>query len=97
MNGHVPRFILATALGGTLFGLGAGPAAADPEPSPVGPTPPASEDPPPPPPPPGLLGAGFTQSGWDLFFPKCWPPWEPPGAPAPPPGDPSVNIWTDVE
>lgn len=96
-NGHVPRLILAGMVSGAFLVLGADLAGADPEPSPVGPAPPAHEDPPPPPPPPELLGAGFTPEGWDLFFPKCWPPWQPPGAPSPPPGNPRLNIWTEVQ
>ncbi|MCB1264504.1 MAG: hypothetical protein KDB56_07920 [Mycobacterium sp.] len=93
----MPRLILAGLLGGTLLSLGAGLARAEPAPFPAEPAPPAYEDPPPPPPPPELVAQGLTQRGWDLFFPKCWPPWEPPGAPAPPPGVPVFNYWTDVQ
>jgi hypothetical protein len=95
MKGHGARLILAGVLGGAF--LGADLAHADPEPSPVGPTPPAYVDPPPRPPPPGLLGAGFSPGVWDQFFPKCWPPWVPPGAPAPPPGDVRVNNWSQTQ
>lgn len=97
MEGQLPRLMLAVVLGGTFLGLGANLASADPEPSPVGPAAPAYEDPPPPPPPPELVAQGLTQKGWDLFFPKCWPPWEPPGAPSPPPGIPRFNNWTEVQ
>lgn len=92
---QVPRLLLAGALGGMLLTLGAGLANADPEPPPVVPAP-AHEDSAPPPP-PELVGQGLTQAGWDLFFPKCWPAWEPPGVPPPPTGVPRFNIWTQVQ
>ena len=70
MKGHVPRLILAGVLGGTFLGLGRM-AYADPEPSPVGPTPrPANR---PTPTAAGTAGCGVHPDGWDLFFPKCWP------------------------
>jgi hypothetical protein len=98
MNGQAPRLILAGVLSGTFLCLGADLALADPEPSPVGPTPPpAYDDPPPPPPPAGLLDAGFSPGVWDQFFPKCWPAWEPPGASSSPLGDVRVNNWWQAE
>jgi len=83
------RVALAGMLGITLLGPGAGPVYADPPPPvPVEPAPPPPQDDPPPSPAPSIYLGGLI---WGPAFPKCWPPWEPPGVEPPPPGDPRLG------
>ncbi len=95
----VRRLVCVTFVGmfGTtlLLGPSAGLGYADPPP-PVDPAAPQDDPPPPPPPSIWLSGTPNIYQGfptWPAAFPKCWPPWEPPGAEAPPPGDPRYGYF----
>lgn len=86
MAHRLARWILAGVLGINVLNLGADVAQADPPPPPVEPTP--LPDPPMPPAP-----FPITPWMWPSVFPKCWPPWEPPGSPSPQQGDVRAGIF----
>lgn len=90
-HGMSKRLKTRAAILGGIIGLiapvaGAGPANADPPPPSPGGS--AQEDPPMPPPP-----FPFQAWLWPHAFPKCWPPWVPPGEPAPPPGEANAGLF----
>ena len=89
---QLARFALAGGLALALAAVHTSAPVADadpmppPEPSPTEPAP-AQVDPPPP-------ASSWDIGGliWSRTFPKCWPPWQPPGTEPPPPGEPRLTI-----